>query len=124
MLSLAVYKTIHFLGVFTMVTALVASLARSAQADGAGAAATPDPWRKRLALAHGGALFLILLGGFGMLARLGVGITGWVAAKLAIWVVAGGLIALRKHPRAAAWGVALVPLLAALAGWIGYTKPF
>jgi hypothetical protein len=118
-ISLAVYKTIHFLGVFTLVTALVASLARSAQGAGA-----PDPWGKRLGILHGVALFLVLLGGFGMLARLGMGVTGWVGAKLLIWVAAGGLIALRKSPAAAAWGVALVPLLAVLAGWVGYTKPF
>jgi hypothetical protein len=118
-LSLAVYKTIHFLGVFALVTALTASLARAAQPG-----ATPDPWRARLGILHGVALFLVLLGGFGMLARLGMGVTGWVGAKLLIWVVAGGLIALRKSAPAAAWGVVLVPLLAVLAGWIGYAKPF
>ena len=122
MLSLAVYKTIHYLGIFTLVTALAASLSRAAAGTAAGGA--PDPWRKRLSIIHGIALFLVLLGGFGMLARLGMGVTGWVGAKLLIWVVAGGLITLRKSPAAAAWGVALVPLLAALAGWIGYTKPF
>ena len=119
MLSLAVYKTIHYLGIFTLVTVLAASLARSAQ-DGAG----PDPWRKRLAIAHGTALFLILLGGFGMLAKLGVGFPGWAMAKVGIWLVAGGLIALRKSAAAAAWGMVLVPLLAVLAGWIAYVKPF
>lgn len=120
MISYAVYKTIHYLGIFMLVTALVASLARAAAA----AAAAPDPWRKRLGIVHGVALFLVLLGGFGMLARLGVGFPGWIAAKLAVWVVAGGLIALRKNPAAAAWGVVVVPLLAVLAGWIAYTKPF
>ena len=119
MLSLAVYKTIHFLGVFALVTALTATLARAAQPGGA-----PDPWRTRLGILHGVALFLVLLGGFGMLARLGMGVTGWVGAKLLIWVAAGGLIALRKRAAAAAWGIVLVPLLAVLAGWIGYTKPF
>ena len=119
MLSLVFYKTVHFIGVFTLVTALTASLSRAAQPGGA-----PDPWRMRLGILHGVALFLILLGGFGMLARLGMGVTGWVGAKLLIWVVAGGLIALRKNPAAAGWGLVLVPILAALAGWIGYTKPF
>ena len=119
MLSLAVYKTIHFLGVFALVTALTATLARAAQPGSA-----PDPWRTRLGILHGVALFLVLLGGFGMLARLGMGVTGWVGAKLLIWVAAGGLIALRKSATAAAWGIVLVPLLAVLAGWIGYTKPF
>lgn len=121
MISYAVYKTVHYLGIFMLVTALVASLARAAGSPGD---LTPDPWKKRLGIVHGVALFLVLLGGFGMLARLGVGFPGWIAAKLAVWVVAGGLIALRKNPAAAAWGVVVVPLLAVLAGWIAYTKPF
>jgi hypothetical protein len=119
-LSLVVYKTVHLLGVFILVTALTASLARAAAGVGGPGG---DPWRKRLAIAHGVALFLVLLGGFGMLARLHIGVTGWVGAKLLLWIAVGGLIALRKTP-AAAWGVALVPVLAALAGWIGYAKPF
>lgn len=121
MISYAVYKTIHYLGIFTLVTALVASLARAAASSGD---AAPDRWKKRLGMVHGVALFLVLLGGFGMLARLGVGVTGWVGAKIAIWFVAGGLIVLRKSATSAAWGVVLVPLLAVLAGWIAYTKPF
>lgn len=129
MLSLAVYKTIHYLGIFTLVTALTAALARAAAVGlsahaGASAESLADPWKKRLGIAHGVGLFLVLLGGFGMLARLGLGLTGWVNVKLAIWLVVGGLIVLRKSPAAASWGVALVPLLAALAGYVAYTKPF
>lgn len=126
MLSLAVYKTVHFLGVFVLITALAASLARAAMpsAGGGEGAAAADPWGKRLGIAHGVALFLVLLGGFGMLARLGMGVTGWVGAKLLLWLAVGGLIALRKNPVAAAWGLVLLPLLAMLAGWIGYAKPF
>ncbi|MHB1192168.1 MAG: hypothetical protein ACYC6F_03900 [Longimicrobiales bacterium] len=121
MLSLVFYKTVHFIGVFALVTALTASLARASAGVGG---AEGDPWRKRLAIAHGVALFLVLLGGFGMLARLGMSVTGWVGAKLLLWIAVGGLIALRKNPAAAGWGLVLVPMLAALAGWIGYTKPF
>lgn len=131
MLSLVFYKTLHFLGVFALLTALAASLARAAMAapasgpDPAGSGApAPDPWGKRLGILHGVALFLVLLGGFGMLARLGMGVTGWVGAKLLLWIAAGGLIALRKSPTAAAWGLVLLPVVATLAGWIGYTKPF
>lgn len=130
MLSYAVYKTVHYLGIFILVTALTAALARAAGAGlgapaGSGAGEAPaDPWKKRLVAAHGVGLFLVLLGGFGMLARLGLGLTGWVHAKLAIWLVLGGFIALRRSVGAASWGVALVPLLAALAGYVAYTKPF
>ncbi|NJD19255.1 MAG: hypothetical protein FIA95_08255 [Gemmatimonadetes bacterium] len=125
MLSLVFYKTVHFLGVFALITALAASLARAAlAATTAGVAPAAAPWGKRLGILHGVALFLVLLGGFGMLARLGMSVTGWVGAKLLIWIAVGGLIALRKNPTAAAWGLMLLPILATLAGWIGYTKPF
>ncbi|MDP2956280.1 MAG: hypothetical protein Q8N53_07655 [Longimicrobiales bacterium] len=119
MIPYAAYKTIHYIGIFTLVVALSASLARSAQGG-----ADPDPWRKRLGILHGVALFAILVGGFGMLARLEMGFPGWIVAKLAIWLVVGGLIALRKGPAAAGWALAALPLLAALAGWIAYVKPF
>ncbi len=118
MIPYAAYKVVHYVGIFTLVVALSASLARSAQGG-----ADPDPWRKRLGIAHGAALVLILVGGFGMLARLDEGFPGWAMAKVGIWLVAAGLIALRKRPSAAAWGLVVVPALAALAGWLAYTKP-
>lgn len=119
MIPYAAYKVLHYLGIFTLVVVLSASFSRSAQ-GGAG----PDAWRKRLGIAHGTALFLILLGGFGMLAKLGLGFPGWAMAKVGIWLAAGGLIGLRKSAAWSARGLVLLPLLAALAGWIAYVKPF
>ena len=119
MIPYAAYKVVHYLGIFTLVVALSASLARSAQGG-----AEPDPWRKRLGILHGVALLAIPLGGFGMLARLDEGFPGWAMAKVAIWLVAGGLIALRRSPAWSARGLVLLPLLAALAGWLAYVKPF
>lgn len=113
------YKVVHFLGIFTLVTVLSAALARSAKEG-----LNSDPWRARLGMIHGIALFLILLGGFGMLARLQVGFPGWAMAKVGIWVVAAGLIAVRKSTIWSARALVFLPLLAALAGWIAYAKPF
>ena len=115
----AVYKVVHYLGIFMLVTALSATLARSAKEG-----LNSDPWRKRLGMIHGIALFLILLGGFGMLARLDAGFPLWIVAKLAVWVVAGALIMARKSADWSARALVLLPLLAALAGWLAYTKPF
>jgi hypothetical protein len=116
------YRAIHFLGIFGLVVVLAVALARTPLV-------APDPWRKRLARLHGGALFLILLGGFGMLARLGVDhgaiFPGWVWVKLAIWTTLGGLVL--AAGRSAVWsirGLVLIPLLAALAGLVAYAKPF
>lgn len=119
MISYATYKTVHYLGIFILVTALAVALGRSHKE-----ALNTDPWRKRLGMIHGVALFLVLLGGFGMLARLNVGFPMWIVAKLAIWLVIGGLIATRKSAAWSARALVLLPLLAALAAWIAYNKPF
>lgn len=126
MISYVTYKVIHYLGIFALVAALAAALGRGALvADPReGNTRAPDPWGKRLGILHGVALFLILLGGFGMLARLGIGIQGWTWGKIAIWVALGGLIAFRKS---AAWSpraLLLLPVLAFLAGYLAFVKPF
>ena len=130
MISYTVYKTIHYLGVFALVAALSATLGRAAMAPGRSEAteAGGDPWRKRLVAMHGLGLLLVLLGGFGMLARLGVDhgelFPGWIWAKLVVWLVLGGLVAFRRDARWAARALVLAPLLAWLAGYFAFTKPF
>ncbi len=126
MISYTVYKIIHYGGIFTAVAALGAFLTLSA------AGGTPlvrEPWSKRLVAAHGAGLFLVLLGGFGMLARLevtqGLTLPGWVWAKLAIWVILGALVTLAKRrPEGAGWMLLALPALAVLAGAVALTKPF
>ena len=90
---------------------------------------TVDPWARRLTGLHGSALVLVLLGGFGMLARIGVPegvlLPGWIWAKLAIWTVVGGLIVVAR--RKGAWSAPalfLLPFLVAGAGVLAFTKPF
>ena len=56
------------------------------------------PWPKWLGMAHGLSLLIILIGGFGMLARLGLtdGFPTWIYFKLTIWLLLGLMIALIK----------------------------
>jgi hypothetical protein len=117
------YKLIHYLGIFILVATLGASLGRQAITGGR------DPLRSRWGAVHGVALFLVLLGGFGLMARVGVAhgtmFPGWILAKLGIWVLLGGLLFLAR--RGQRWTLpllALVPLLALLAGWMAMAKPF
>jgi hypothetical protein len=128
MISYPVYKLVHYLGMFLLLMALSAGLARAAGAprdsdDGS----TSDPWRRRLLAAHGLGLFLVLLGGFGMLARLEIthelALPGWIWAKLGIWGALGAAVAFRRSRRLAAAALALAPLLALLAGWVALYKP-
>jgi len=81
----AVYKLMHFLGIFMLITALAATSMHVLR----GGSRTDNPYRRVLGAAHGIAAALILTGGFGMLARLGVmhgALPTWIYVKLAIWV--------------------------------------
>ena len=123
-MSYATYKIIHFLGIFTLITALAVAAAHTLR----GGTKLDNPHRRAIAIAHGVGVFLILLGGFGMLARMEIihgGLPGWIYLKIGIWVVLAASVALvyrgREIARALIWAV---PLLAAAAGATALLKPF
>lgn len=128
MISYTVYKTVHYLGIFLLLMVLSAGLARAAALPRKADGPPEDPWRRRLLAGHGVALFLVLLGGFGMLARLeiteGLALPGWIWAKLGIWGALGAAVAFRRSRRLAPAALALAPLLALLAGWVALYRPF
>ena len=120
----AVYKLMHFLGIFMMITALAATSMHVMR----GGARADNPYRRILGITHGVAALLILTGGFGMLARLGVmhgGLPGWIHVKLAIWVALAAAVMVpyrgRRYARAL---VIAVPVLALAAGATALYKPF
>ena len=123
-MSYATYKILHLLGIFTLITVLAASAAHALR----GGSRTEQPWRRRAAITHGLATLLILVGGFGMLARLGEmhgNLPGWVFAKLAIWVALAASLALPYFgPRYARLLLVALPLLTLSAGAIAIFKPF
>src|SRR5688572_22622536 len=114
-MSLAAYKVLHLLGAFLVLAALGAALAGGS--------------RKGSGMLHGAGLLLVLVAGFGALARLGLsnpaGWPLWLWLKLAIWLALGaGPIIVRRSPlrfRLALWIV--FPLLAAAAGYLSIYKP-
>ncbi|MCB0358984.1 MAG: hypothetical protein KDD44_05095 [Bdellovibrionales bacterium] len=122
MLSYGFYKSLHYLGVFVLLLAFGGMMV--GVADGQ---SPQGPLRKRLLMAHGIGLAIILIAGFGMLARLGIHWPwpGWLIAKLAIWLVLGGLAAalLRQPSRLKVLSLAVL-VLAWLAGTVALTKPF
>ena len=123
MISYAVYKVVHLVGVMMVLLAL-----GGVATNFANGGAKTHRWRKPIAITHGIGMLLSLVGGFGLLARLGIvhgGLPGWIWAKLGIWMVFGGLLGLL--PRKPNWAPALWPLIILLGGLAAYlagSKPF
>lgn len=123
MISYSVYKVAHLLGMFLLFTILGGISLHVLN----GGTRESNVGRKLVAALHGVALFVILLSGFGMLARLGMvrgGLPGWIWAKLAIWVLLGafGTLPYRK-PSLAKPFLFLLPLLGALSAIFAIYKP-
>ena len=95
MLSHATYKVIHLLGIFLLFSGMGGMWAV--------AAASSESLRnttRRLALAaHGAAMLLILVAGFGMMARLQISHSWplWIWIKLTIWLLLAGYPVLLKR---------------------------
>lgn len=117
------YKILHILGLVAIWAALGGATLHAMN----GGTRESNPGRKIVAATHGIGLLLMLLGGFGMLARLGMtsGLPGWVIGKVVLWLLVGGLLAVPLRVPALAkplWFA--MPLLAGLGAWLALYKPF
>jgi hypothetical protein len=118
------YNVVHIVGIILLMSALGGAAVRAMTA---GAAETPSI-RRLLAVLHGLGAFLVLLGGFGMLARLGImhggSFPGWVWVKLLLWtLLAVAVILPRKRPDLARPLLLALPLLGGLAAFMAIYKP-
>ncbi|WCL49190.1 hypothetical protein [Leptospira sp. GIMC2001] len=124
MISYQVYKLIHLLGIFCV----IASLAGLAFYTANGGLKSNNKLRKQSGIFHGVGLLLILVAGFGMLARLGITQfpwPGWVFAKFGVWIIFGGLYAaVMKNPTIAKVMWLIIPFLGLLSAYIAVMKPF
>ena len=123
-MSLAAYKLLHLLGIFLLFTALGGLTLVSAGRTGGNATT-----RKLGGATHGIALLLLIITGFGALARLGISNPalwpGWMWGKLVLWLVLGAaVVAIRRAPQAAALLWWVWPVLGLVAGWLAIYKPF
>jgi hypothetical protein len=87
MIDLNTYKLVHLIAIFALFLAL-------------GSAAVSEKAKSRwVAPVHGIALLLILVAGFGMLARLGIqgSLPGWIVGKLVIWFLLGASLAIARR---------------------------
>jgi len=108
------YKVIHLagiMGLFSAMGAVIAGMCTSCKKMGM--------------ILHGVSLLLILISGFGMIAKFGYGMGGWVYAKIVIFIILGALPAFakkEKFPKPVAMGILLFCGIAA--AYLGVKKPF
>ena len=121
-MSYEFYKIIHLTGIVLLFTGLTGLLTlKMAGAEVSGKV------KKLVFSAHGLGAFLILLGGFGLLARLQLtsNIPNWAYAKLAIWLIAAGGISVVKRKGQLGWPIYIgLLLLFITAAWLAIQKPF
>jgi hypothetical protein len=119
MLSYEIYKMLHYLGFVLLFFGLGGVFVPTL----AGLKLQGKP-RMLAFISHGVGMLLLLVAGFGMLARLSVqGIPPWIHVKLTIWLILGAAIGLSK--RMPSW-LLLIALLAVamVAPYMAIYKPF
>ncbi len=123
MISYSVYKVLHVVGLTLVFLALGGVLTHVINGGG-----KEHRWRKAIGMSHGIGLFLVLLGGFGLLARIGVphgSIPTWALLKIALWLLLGGMLAVAyRKPSLARLTWSLVVVIGGLGAYLAGSKPF
>ena len=127
------YEVVHIIGLVLLFSALGGAAVRALMTGSGVPAATgsgANP-RRLLGVLHGLGAFLILLGGFGMLARMGImegrglRFPGWLWVKLAVWaLLVAALMVVRRRPHVARPLLWSLPVLGGLAAYMVIYKPF
>jgi hypothetical protein len=105
------YKIIHLIGV-------------AALALGIGGMMPGGANRKIFSILQGIALLVMLVSGFGLLAKLHLGFPHFAMVKTVIWVVLGVIpILLRRLRVPVAAGIAISLSLIGIMAWLGVLKP-
>ncbi len=124
MFSRDLYEIIHVIGIAMLFVAIGGVAVHAAN----GGTRTNTSTRGLVATLFGLGSFLILLGGFGMMARLGLvrgAPPGWLTVKMVIWLVLSGLVLLPyRRPALARPFLLFLPLLAGVAVYMAVYKPF
>jgi uncharacterized membrane protein SirB2 len=125
MLPYAFYKLVHILGIALALVSLGGFAVHALH----GGAKSDNRARTLLIAMHGAGAFLILLGGFGLLARInfphGAPFPGWLWVKLIVWLAVAAIVMLPyRRPDAARPMLLALPLLAVTAALMAVYKPF
>jgi hypothetical protein len=119
------YEILHIIGI-AMLFLAIGGVAVHAANGGSKAGSSTRPI---VGTVHGVGVLLILVGGFGMLARMGfqhgASFPGWLIGKMVIWFVLSGIALLPyRRPALARPFLVLLPLLAGAAAYLALYKPF
>lgn len=104
-----VYKSIHLLGVMLLFSSLGALAIQGMLREHPAAKAV----KKLLIATHGVAMVLLLVAGYGLLARLNMSVSApWVIGKVLLWVALGAATILPKRmpTRGGIWFFAFIGL--------------
>ena len=118
-MSLMFYKVLHIIGILMLFLSIGGAIIRASIDQ------KSEKLEKFVLMNHGIALIIIVIAGFGMLAKLGMVFTGWVVVKIIIWLLMGALILpIKKMPekRTVWWFTALI--LGGIAAFMAIYKPF
>ncbi len=113
-MSYQFYQFIHILGAFVLVLGYGSLLARAVLAP------ENKSFRVWGSIISGIGLLVILVAGFGMQAKLGIGWPLWLNIKIVIWLLLGAVLSLIN--KKGEWNKALwlaVIVLAGLSAWLG-----
>lgn len=123
-MSYQLYNLLHLIGVILVFLALGGTIVHVIN----GGTKDSNKWRKPLAIIHGIAMLIILVAGFGLMARIGVdhgALPGWIWGKLGIWVLLAVAIALPyRMPQWAKPLALIIPILGVIATWLAIYTPF
>lgn len=119
------YEILHIVGI-AMMFVVIGGVAVHAANGGTKASSST---RKLVAILHGLGSLLILVGGFGMLARMGfmhgANFPGWLWVKIIIWLLLSAITLMPyRKPMLARPYLILLPLLAGVAVYMALYKPF
>ena len=90
-MSYEIYKILHLLGLSLVVLSLGGIIHHVIN----GGTKQSDAFRRGTMITHGVGLLLLVVAGFGMLAKMGIySPPGWVIGKIVIWLVLGAFVAI------------------------------
>jgi hypothetical protein len=119
-MSYEIYKILHLLGLSLVVLSLGGIILHVIN----GGSKESNGFRKGAMITHGVGLLLLLVAGFGMLARIGIhSVPPWVGGKLVIWLLLGAFAAVvYKKPAIAKKLWIAVPCLVVVAAALAIYK--